>query len=347
MAGQMTKSTPPYGSEVDLSDFKFMPLEVQRLRDSRIASTVTGDEFMAAILLWCASWHQVPAGSLPDDDAELAKFAGFGRVVKEWRKVKSGALYGWVTCSDGRLYHPVVAEKVWESWFSKIEHAHSKECDRIRKENKKREKDNAQPLDFPAKPVFEPLVFPAESKSEQQPNPDRSTGIPAENALKGQGQGQGQGESSLGTAQLPPEPIPPESAPPDGVASPDEQPDLLTTESQDDEPDRRAAKTQDRGSKLPPDWQPDPKLVAFARDLNLDPAWELGKFLDHWTAKAGKDARKSDWGATFRNWCRTSAERKFGKGNGGSGQGSGRSGGGGLLAAGRAAASGQPPGGEW
>ena len=26
--------------------------------------------FRAGVLLWCAAWHQVPAGSLPDDDVE-------------------------------------------------------------------------------------------------------------------------------------------------------------------------------------------------------------------------------------------------------------------------------------
>lgn len=66
-----------------------------RLRDSKIVDEVSGDEFRAAVLLWCAAWHQVPAASLPDDDAQLAKFAGYGRVVKEWLKHKAGALHGF------------------------------------------------------------------------------------------------------------------------------------------------------------------------------------------------------------------------------------------------------------
>jgi hypothetical protein len=32
---------------------------------------------------------------------------------------------------------------------------------------------------------------------------------------------------------------------------------------------------------------------------------EADKFADHWRAKAGKDARKADWLATWRNWCRS------------------------------------------
>lgn len=112
---------PLVPAHVDLRDFPFMPLDVARLRDSAIVDEVSGDEFRAAILLWCASWHQVPAGSLPNDTKQLSKFAGYGRVVSEWEKVAEGALYGWVECSDGRLYHPVVAEKAIEAWEKKAE----------------------------------------------------------------------------------------------------------------------------------------------------------------------------------------------------------------------------------
>jgi len=183
---------------IDLSDFTFMPLDVRRLRDSRIAATARGEEFMAAVLLWCASWHQIPAASLPDDDVELAALAGFGRVLKEWKKVRDGALHGWVKCSDGRLYHPVIAEKACESWNSKMAYAWKKEVDRIRKENKDRVASGAEQLPFPPKP--EP-IFPENSTTSRTRKPRNSSGrrsefqrnssgIPAENALKGQGQGE-------------------------------------------------------------------------------------------------------------------------------------------------------------
>jgi hypothetical protein len=51
-------------------------------------------------------------GSLPDDDIELCRLAELARDLKTWKKVKAGALRGWVKCSDARLYHPVVAEGV-------------------------------------------------------------------------------------------------------------------------------------------------------------------------------------------------------------------------------------------
>jgi hypothetical protein len=122
--------TPP---NCDLRDFQFMPLDVVRLRDSELATTATGDEAFAAVLLWCAAWHQIPAGSLPNDDRQLSNFAGFGRAVGEWLKVREGALRGWVLCDDGRIYHPVVAEKARDAWQAKLERMHRTECARIKK----------------------------------------------------------------------------------------------------------------------------------------------------------------------------------------------------------------------
>ena len=104
----------------DLRDFPYMPLDVVRLRDSAFAATTTGDEFRAGVFLWCASWHQLPAGTLPVDDASLAHLAGYGRDVKGWKKVREGALHGWTPGASGRLEHQVIAEKVADAWQSRI-----------------------------------------------------------------------------------------------------------------------------------------------------------------------------------------------------------------------------------
>lgn len=108
--------SPPLPADVDLRDFGFLPLDVVRLRDSDLAEHASGEEFKAAVLLWCAAWHQVPAGSLPSDDKLLRKFAGFPR---RWGAVKQQALRGFVLCDDGRLYHTVLCEKAFESWNKK------------------------------------------------------------------------------------------------------------------------------------------------------------------------------------------------------------------------------------
>lgn len=99
--------------EVDLRDFGFMPLHVQRLRDSELVDLSTGNEFKAAVLLWAYAWHQQPAASLPNDDRILAARSGAG---VGWRKVKAMALRGFIECSDGRLYHPLIAEAALDAW---------------------------------------------------------------------------------------------------------------------------------------------------------------------------------------------------------------------------------------
>lgn len=95
----MSLPEPLVPQEVDLRGLTFMPLDVARLRDSDLAIEATGDEFRAAVLLWCASWGQVPAGSLPNSDTALATYAGYGRGdIKGWRKVREGALRGFIEC---------------------------------------------------------------------------------------------------------------------------------------------------------------------------------------------------------------------------------------------------------
>ena len=106
--------TPP---ECDLRDYPWMPLDAARLLDSSLFARSTGDEFKAAVALWCKAWGQVPAGSLPDDPRDLAHLSGAGA---RWNKVKAMALHGWVRCSDGRLYHHVVADKAREAWERKL-----------------------------------------------------------------------------------------------------------------------------------------------------------------------------------------------------------------------------------
>lgn len=103
-------------ADCNLRDFPFMPIEVKRLLTSETWILGSGDERAAAITLWLESWHQIPAASLPADDRMLGHLSQ----AKNWKRVKDHALRGWVKCSDGRLYHPVAAEKVLEAWLSKL-----------------------------------------------------------------------------------------------------------------------------------------------------------------------------------------------------------------------------------
>jgi Protein of unknown function (DUF1376) len=107
----MSLPAPLTQLDSDLSSFPFMPLDVARLRDCDMTAVATAEEFRAAVMLWCAAWHQKPAASLPNDDRVVARLAGYGNGVKAWLKVKPVALRCFIECSDGRLYHPLIAKK--------------------------------------------------------------------------------------------------------------------------------------------------------------------------------------------------------------------------------------------
>jgi len=61
-----------------------------------------------------------------------------------------------------------------------------------------------------------------------------------------------------------------------------------------------------RASRLPSDWKPSDKDIAYCREQRpeLDPERVAENFRDYWHAKAGVDARKADWPATWRTWVR-------------------------------------------
>lgn len=131
MTAADTPPDPLVPADVDLRDFGFMPLHVQRLRDSELVDLSTGDEFKAAVLLWAYAWHQQPAASIPDDDRILAARSGAGA---NWRKVKAMALRGFIRCSDGRLYHPLIAEAAADAWRRRGEFQENREHREDRKE---------------------------------------------------------------------------------------------------------------------------------------------------------------------------------------------------------------------
>lgn len=110
---------PPVPPDADLKDFPFTPLYRARLFGSSFHARATDAEWRAGVTLWLKSKDQVPAGSLPDDDVDLCRLAELGR-VRTWRKIRPVALRGWFKCSDGRLYHRVVAEIVLAAWSAKL-----------------------------------------------------------------------------------------------------------------------------------------------------------------------------------------------------------------------------------
>lgn len=192
----MTSPAPLTPPDCDLRDFQYMELDVRRLRDSEFSAAVSGDAFRAGVLLWCAAWHQVPAASLPDNDTELANLAGYGRVVKEWRRVREQALTGFIKCSDGRLYHSVIAEKALAAYAAKERHAYARFLDRMRKENKGREKDGKPQFGIPSLEQWKCGAYPHGIPPESKTDSER---IPPENALRGNGEGAERERNGEGT----------------------------------------------------------------------------------------------------------------------------------------------------
>ena len=109
--------TPP---EADLQGYGFMPLYGHRLFGSGFNALSNDAEWRAGVTLRWAAWNQVPAGSLPDDDAALARLADLGRDLRRWRRLRANALRGFVKCADGRLYHTVLAPLVIEAWTRRL-----------------------------------------------------------------------------------------------------------------------------------------------------------------------------------------------------------------------------------
>ena len=187
--------TPP---DADLQDFPFMPLHVARLRDSDLAAEGDPEGCWYAVLLWAAAWHQLPAGSLPDNDAVLTKLCGLGRDARTFRKHRGDALRGFIACEDGRLYHPVIAEQVMAAWESKLRQRHRSECATLKKRD---DRAGIAPKDREARPTFGEWLSLHHPASVPFVSLGTDDAVPRDNASKrqGEGQGQGQGQGDLGS----------------------------------------------------------------------------------------------------------------------------------------------------
>lgn len=73
--------------------------------------------------------------------------------------------------------------------------------------------------------------------------------------------------------------------------------------------------TRKRATRLPDDFELTDKRRLVAEAETLPAERTFAKFRDYWLAASGARARKHDWDATWRNWCRTEADR-FGSTNG-------------------------------
>lgn len=181
--------------EVDLRGLPWMPLNLLRLFDSDLFALTSGDEFKAAVTLWGKSWYQLPAGSLPDDDRVLSYLSGTG---KRWPKLKAMAMRGWTLCSDGRLYHKVVAEAAIKAWEERLRHMTKRERDTERLHEWREKQRQAGSLDKTGglRDVPRGTETPDETKLKRVSVPLRNAPETAISRREETGKRQGQGQGS-------------------------------------------------------------------------------------------------------------------------------------------------------
>lgn len=104
--------------------------------------------------------------------------------------------------------------------------------------------------------------------------------------------------------------LPPDAPP--SAASPPPQPsaaDALSAQAGSPPPDAAPRPSRTTATRLPADWRLPKSWGQWALeerpDLSADDVRrEAEIFTDYWHAKAGADARKANWEATWRNWVR-------------------------------------------
>jgi hypothetical protein len=203
---------PLVPADADLRDFAFMPIDIVRLFGSGFHARANDAEWRAGVTLWLKSFHQTPAGSLPQDDVELCRLAELGRDVRAWKKAKEMALHKWMLCSDGRLYHPTVSEKVREAWDAKQkQRARSKagnearwgKKDHLGDEPQGGEGEHARRKGRGTDHEKDASAIPQGMQKGMQEASLKECGKESRNDPKGQGQYKGQGQTDNPPAQRP------------------------------------------------------------------------------------------------------------------------------------------------
>lgn len=158
---------PPYPASVRAKGWRF-ELDYEQIEQSGTWNAATAlaleglplaRPFLLAV--WYAAWKQVPCGSLPADDMDLAGAIGLPRTVfAEYRDV---LLRGWTKASDGRLYHPTLTARVVEM------------MDRRRSDADRKARNRSKSAQLPS----ESTLKPGESHASQADVTRDSDGSPA------------------------------------------------------------------------------------------------------------------------------------------------------------------------
>lgn len=268
-------------AECDLRSHEWFPLYFDRLRKSKWWRRASDTARARNIMLWGEAFKQLPAGSLPNDDDELAEAAGYGMDVDAFLAHKDEIMAPWMLCSDGRWYHPTVAEMVLNAWdqVSERRKAGAARQAAYRARIKSRDASAQDPTGNVTSP--NPDVTDHQDDGDASPPTEGDAGD-ASSARRGE---ERRGKEKRGEARA--------SARDGGGLFDDEKP-------------------APAGRRLPEDWKPTLELRAYGRQLGFSEARIdsiAEDFRLYWIAQAGAKGRKADWGATWQGWLRREAER--------------------------------------
>lgn len=114
-----------------LSSHDWFPFYGHRFLSSRfLRKSVMKDaraDIGTALILWVGSMNEDPAGTLPQDDIELADMAKF-RSIEQWQAVRDSVLHGWVPVlvkdartgeTETRLGHPGMIEEIVQEMYKR------------------------------------------------------------------------------------------------------------------------------------------------------------------------------------------------------------------------------------
>ena len=115
------ESPPLVAQEVNLESFPWAPVRLDFLGNHPLILTESAEPFRSLVLLMVKAWRQRPAMSLPNDDVQLAAWAGFGRDVPQWLKIRDQVLQGFVLATDDRWHHEEFADWANQAWDRKLQ----------------------------------------------------------------------------------------------------------------------------------------------------------------------------------------------------------------------------------
>lgn len=102
---------PPYPAETKAKGWRF-DLDYEQIEQSSTWALAGAEAKPWLLMLWFTAWKQSPCGTLPADEQVVAAMIGMSS--KAWSKHRSVLMRGWVTATDGRMYHPTLTARVHE-----------------------------------------------------------------------------------------------------------------------------------------------------------------------------------------------------------------------------------------